>query len=179
MSGSPEQANIWGDANVYVAFDLEAENPATIEDEFGADWELVGLLDGEEGFSDTRDEDTEDHYAWGGILIRTSRRNFKWSRTFTALETNDVTDRLRWPGSTASEIVVPSGNRIESVKVAFEVIDGDETRRLISRERAEITVDGDTNENEQDIASVPFRATVYPDSDGVLFDRQDNSFTSS
>jgi hypothetical protein len=179
MAGNPDQANIWADANVYVAFDLDATDPADADTPFGGDWDLVGLLDGEEGFTEARDEDTEDHYAWGGVLIRTSRRNFKLTRSFTALETNEVTDRLRWPGSSATQILVPSGNRIERVKVAFEMEDGDEIRRLISAYQAEITVDGDVNENEQDIASVPFMVTVFPDDDGVLFNRQDNTLVAS
>lgn len=178
MSGSPDNARQWADADVYVAFDpgggLDAvTSPATVDDPFGADWDLVGLLNGEDGFTESRDEDTEDHYAWGGVLVRTSRRNFKLTRTFTALEDNAVTFRLRWPGSTSGgDIVAPSGNRIERVKVAFETRDGDTVRRLITKHEAEITVDGDVNENESDISSVPFLVTVYPDGDGVLFAEQ-------
>ena len=177
MSGEPSNARLWADADVYVAFLADTPtptNPSTIDDPFGADWDLVGLLDGEDGFTDTRNEDVTDLYAWGGILLRTSRRNFKWTRAFTAKERNDTTDRLMWPGSSSSQILVPSGNRIERVKVAFETRDGDNTYRLITAFEAEVTVNGDMNENETDIADVPFIVTVFPDSDGVLFDRQSN-----
>lgn len=180
MAGDPTNANIWADANVYVAFDLDAEIPADVDTEFGADWELVGLLNGEDGFTETRDEDTTDHYAWGGVLVRTSRKNFKLTRKFTALEANGVTDRLRWPGSTPDTIVVPNGNQIERVLVAFETTDGDITRRLITADgaEAEITVDGDVNENETDISSVPFLVTVFPADDGTLFARQSSDVIS-
>lgn len=182
MSGEPTNARLWADADVYVAFLADTPtptNPSTVSDAFGSDWELVGLLDGEDGFTDTRNEDVTDLYAWGGILLRTSRRNFKWTRTFTAKEKNFVTDRLMWPGSTPSQIVVPNGNRIERVKVAFETRDGDNTYRLITNYEAEITVDGDVNENETDIAQVTFMVTVFPSDTGVLFDRQSNVVISS
>lgn len=182
MSGSPSNARLWADADVYVAFLADTPNPtnpATIDAPFGTDWDLVGLLDGEDGFTDTRNEDVTDLYAWGSILLRTSRRNFKWTRKFTAKERNVVTDRLMWPGSSEAQIVVPSGNRIERVQVAFETRDGDNTYRLITNFEAEITVDGDLNENETDIADVSFLVTVFPSDDGVLFDRQSNIVESS
>src|SRR5690606_41721003 len=90
MAGDPTKANIWPDADVYVG-PLTATDPIDIDTPFGADWDLVGLLDGEAGFVQAREEEVEDHYAWGGILVRTSRRNFKQTITFTALEDNDVT----------------------------------------------------------------------------------------
>jgi len=72
VAGDPTNASLWTDADVYVG-PLSATNPATIDDPFGVDWGLVGLLDGDEGFSESRDEDKDDKYAWGGILVRTSR----------------------------------------------------------------------------------------------------------
>jgi hypothetical protein len=173
MSGTPANARQWADADVYVAFSLAAPNPATIEDPFGAEWDLVGLLDGDAGFTEARSEDTTDHFAWGGLLIRTSRRNYVQTHAFTALEgSNPVVDRLRYPGSTDDQIVVPSGNRIEQVKLALETIDGAITRRFITANHAEIMVSGDVTENESSIGAVPFIAKVFPTAAGVLFVRQ-------
>lgn len=169
MSGDPANASIWVDADVYVAFDLEAESPATIDDDFGVDWELVGLLDGDDGFSETRDEDVNDHYAWGGILIATSRRNFKLTKKLTPLEYNTTTRQLVYPGSATGEIIVP---RPAVVKIAFETTSGEKVRRLISRYKAELSVDGDLTVNETDVESFPLVATIFPDGDGVLFDEQ-------
>jgi hypothetical protein len=180
VSGTPENARQWADADVYVSFDLEATNPATIDDAFGVDWELVGLLDGDAGFVESRSEDTTDFFAWGGLLIRTARRNFVMTRSFTSLEASSpVVDRLRYPGSTDEEIYVPSGNRIEQVKLAFETVDRDITRRVITRNYAEVMVDGDVTESEQALSSIPFMAKIYPDGDGVLFDRQTDEVLSS
>lgn len=179
MAGDPSNARLWADADVYVSFDTEAANPADVDTPFGGDWDLVGLLDGDDGFTESRDEDVEDLFAWGGILVRTARKNFKLTRTFTALEDNETTYRLRWPGSTDDTIVVPSGAQVERVRIAFETVDGTITHRLISTYQAEITVDGDINENETELSKIPFLVTVFPNDDGELFTVQTADVTSS
>lgn len=179
MAGNPGAARLWGDADVYVSFDLEAAVPATIEAPFSAEWDLVGLLDGDTGFTESREEETADQFAWGGILMRTSRRNFKLTRSFMAYESNETTFRLRYPGSTATSIVAPSGNRIERVKIAFETRDQDITERFISAYQAEVVPDGDVVQGESEISAITFIATIYPDADGELFVRQTSEVASA
>lgn len=169
MAGDPLKANLWTDADVYVSTNLAAALPADAETAFGVDWDLVGLLDGDEGFPESRDEDTDDKFAWGGILVRTSRNHFKLTKSFTALEDNETTYSLLWPGSSATQIVVP---RPAKVLVAFETREGDKVRRLITANYAEISLDGDHGENETDLEAMTFAATIYPTGAGVLFDRQ-------
>lgn len=169
MAGDPLKANLWTDADVYISTNLSATLPADADTPFGVDWDLVGLLDGDDGFPESRDEDTDDKYAWGGILVRTSRTHFKLTKSFTALEDNDVTFSLLWPGSTATVIKVP---RPAKVLVAFETREGDKVRRLITSNYAEVTLDGDHGENETDLESATFVATIFPTADGDLFDRQ-------
>jgi hypothetical protein len=169
MAGNPANASLWADADVYVAFDLEAGLPADASTEFGAEWDLVGLLDGEAGFVETRTEEITDHYAWGGIIVRTGRRNFKLTRQFTALEYNATTRRLAWPGSAEGERVVPHP---EDILIAFEKRDDDKVHRLISAYRAECDVNGDLTENESELEKHPFVVTIFPDGDGVLFTEQ-------
>lgn len=162
MAGDVNNASLWADADVYVA-DKGTALPATATDAFGAGWELVGLLDGDDGFTEAREEDEQDHFAWGGIIVRTSRRNFKLTRTFTALEdpaVNATVRRLVYPGSSAGEIVVP---RPEQVLMAFETREGSTTRRLITAEHAECSVDGDITESEAELSKYPIVATIYPD----------------
>jgi hypothetical protein len=84
------QARLWAFADVYVSFS-DAADPANINADFGGGWDLVGLLDGDDGFTHTRDQDINDHFAWGGILIRTSRAHFKQSVKFSALEPTNPT----------------------------------------------------------------------------------------
>lgn len=169
MAGDPSNAALWADADVYIG-DTDAVDPATVNDPFGGDWELVGLLDGDDGFTENRDEDVTDHFAWGGILVRTSRKNFKFTKKFTALEDNEATRSVLWPGSTlGGELVVPRPVR---KKIAFETREGDVVRRLISAYEAEVILDGDLTENEGDLTKYPLLATIYPDGDGVLFNEQ-------
>lgn len=180
MSGNPDNVRQWADADVYVAFSTSATNPADIDTAFGAEWDLVGLLDGDAGFTETREEDTTDFYAWGGLLIRTARRQFQMRRGFTALETSSpVVDRLRYPGSTNDVIKVPGGNQIEQVKVAFEVVDRDIKRRLITYNYAEVMISGDSTESEQSISPLTFEAKIFPDASGNLFHRQTDEVLSS
>lgn len=170
MSGDTANAHIWADADVYVSFDLAAPTPTDESTAFDTDfWELVGLLDGDQGFVESRNEDVADHFAWGGILMMTSRQHFKLTRTFTAFEDNATTQRLRWPGSSATELVVP---RPERVLVAFETRSGDTVRRVITAYQAEVTPNGDLTIGEATPEAFPFLVTVYPDADGVLFTAQ-------
>lgn len=168
MAGDPTNASLWTDADVYVG-PLTAADPATVDDPFGVDWALVGLLDGDEGFTESRDEDKDDKYAWGGILVRTSRAHFKLTKSFTVLEDNATTRSLIWPGSTTSQLIVPVPERI---KMAFETREGDTVKRLITAQYAEVDVDGDIQENETDLTSYSLVATIFPTSGKVLFKRQ-------
>ena len=149
MAGDPLNANLWTEADVYVG-ELDAVDPATVTDPFGATWDLVGLLNGDNGIVESRSEDTNDIYAWGGILVRTSRNHFKLTRTFTALEDNDVTFDLRWPGSSSTQIIVPKPAK---KKVAFEVREDDRIHRVITANYAEITLNSDVTQNETDLES--------------------------
>ncbi|MFJ3812287.1 Ig-like domain-containing protein [Streptomyces sp. NPDC090073] len=176
MAGDPLKANLWTDADVYISTNLSATLPANADTPFGSEWHLVGLLDGDDGFPESRDEDTDDKFAWGGILVRTSRQHFKLTKSFTALEDNDTTYGLLWPGSTPTQIVVPRPAR---VRIAFETREGEKVRRLISAQYAEVALDGDHGENETDLESATFAATIFPTSGGVLFNRQTTPILSS
>jgi hypothetical protein len=173
MAGDPANATVWPDADVYVGA-TDAEDPADVDTAFGVDWDLVGLLDGDAGFVQARAEDETDHYAWGGILVRTTRRNFKQTVAFTLLEDNDVTRDLIWPGSSAGSLVVPRPARI---KIAFETVEGDTVKRLISAYEAEVKVNGDINDNESNLTSYQMIATIFPDTSttpATLFVEQSN-----
>jgi hypothetical protein len=176
VAGNIDNAALWADADVFVA-PLETAVPTDATTEFGVGWELVGLLDGDQGFTESRTEESAEHYAWGGILVRTSRRNFKLTMSFTALEDNDTTRDLIWPGSTATSIVVP---RPAKVMVAFELREGPIVKRLITANYAEVTVNGDITHNESSLTSYPLIATIYPDASedpAVLLTRQDGDTT--
>lgn len=168
MSGDTDNASLWTDADVYVAA-LGVATPATIDDAFPAHWQLVGLLDGDDGFSEGRSWDKSDKFAWGDILVRTARRNFKLTKKFTALERNAATEELMWPGSTVGTLVVPRPDRIQ---IGFETREGEIKRRLICAYQAEVDLDGDIDDKEGDLTKYKFIATIYPDSDGNLWTAQ-------
>lgn len=166
MAGNPLNARLWTHADVYVSFDLDAPNPADVNTAFSVDWDPVGLLDGDAGFVENREQEETDHYVWGNILVRTTRRNYKETHSFTAFEDTAITQRLYRPGSSAGEYSVPE---VESCKVAFETREGTSIKRLISKQRCEVTLNGQRTVNESGLATYPLIATVYPDGDGVLF----------
>lgn len=168
MSGDPTKASLWADADVYIGA-TDAENPADVDAVFGGDWDLVGLLDGDEGFAQQRSEDVNDHFAWGGVLVRTSRAHYKQTVMFTALEYNDVTRALIWPGSDAGEISVPRPARL---KVAFETREGDKVHRLISAFEAEVSIVDDIVDQEDDLTRYALAATIFPTAAGLLFYEQ-------
>jgi hypothetical protein len=168
MAGDPAKATIWPDADVYVA-PLGTAIPADVDTDFGAGWDLVGLLDGEQGFAQNRSEDVTDHYAWGGILVRTARKNFKSTTAFTPLEDNDVVRDLVWPDSPAGQIIRPRPKRI---LIAFELREDTTVKRLISAYQAEVSLNADIVDKEDDLTKYPLLATIFPDSDGVLFTEQ-------
>lgn len=168
MAGDPNNASLWADADVYVGDPATSVLPATGGDPFDASWDLVGLLDGDEGYTTGREwGGNDDFYAWGGLLVRTSRRQFKLTKKFTALEDNATTRALVWPGSAAGEISVP---KIGQIWLAFELREGTTVKRAITRNYAEVDVDGDVKEGEADLTKFPLIATIYPDANGVLFD---------
>lgn len=168
MSGTPANASLWADADVYIA-PLGSTLPVDAATPFSAAWTLVGLLDGDAGFEENRDVDVKDHFAWGGILVATTRSKFKMTKKFTVLEDNVQTRALIWPGSTATTIVVP---KPVDVMVAFETRNGGKVKRMITRSRAQVDVDGKIADNETDMTAIDLVATIYPDAAGVLFDVQ-------
>lgn len=174
MAGDPNQAAVWANADVYVGA-LDATDPTDGAD-FGGEWDLVGLLDGEDGFSESMSQDSTDHFAWGGILVATTRKNFKLTRSFTALEDNETVYDLIYPGHTLTfdgeggytgDLPVPDFGA--KFKVAFQTRSGDTIKRVISKNYAQVDERGDSTEGEDDLAKRPITVAIYPDDQGLLF----------
>jgi len=160
MSGDTTKVNLWADADVYVAA-IGAPVPADASTPFSGAWTLVGLLDGDQGFEESRSEDVKDHFAWGGILVATTRSKFKLEKKFTVLEDNVQTRALIWPGSTSTSTIVPVPT---DILIAFETRRGGIVRRKITSNRAQVTVDGGIKDDETDMTAVTLVATIFPDS---------------
>lgn len=180
MAGNPTNVKIWEDADVRVLKPSAITSgdtisdmlPATIADPFDADWLLVGLLDGGDGFGEKRDWDETEHTAWGYGLIKVSSRNFKMTRTFTALEENEVTEFLYSPGDTATVVKVA---KPANVYLAFET-----TSDLAEKQRRITTVPSrvvapESNRDEEKLASKEFTCNIFPNATKELFFKQQSA----
>jgi hypothetical protein len=177
--GNPDNARAWRNAIVYIAFAIAGvfpEPPETLNDEFGEGWDAVGLLDGGQGFTTGRTSTRSTESAWGNIQIADLESGVTTTKTFTALETNPTIDRLEH-----IEDGVQYQRGPERVKIGFETYDTGRgiKQRRISKNEAEVRINGDTTEGESQSERHPFIATIFPDTDSGLFLIQRGLVTSS
>lgn len=171
MAGDPTKVDFWSGADVYIA-PTGSTVPTDLTTAWDAAWKAVGLLDGDEGFTTARDVTTEDHYAWGGILVKTTKSKHKRSVTFVMLEDNAVTFGLVNPGSTrtttlgvtTSTIKVPTPDEF---MIGFEMNEGSFRKRRWTK-RA--TVESVAEIKEAENAPTVYQATVvlYPEADKTI-----------
>lgn len=175
MSGNPTNAAVWGGADVLIApigTALPVGNAA-----FGVGWEYVGLLDGGQGFEESIEQDSTDHTAWGYGVIATTYGNTKVTKTFTALEENEVVMGLVYDvsGMTFDDVAgtyegdLAVRDNTSRVLVAFVTTSGDTERRMITKNYATIAATGAGSESEESLQSKTFEVTIVPDSNQVLY----------
>lgn len=173
MAGDPTNAALWQNADVYIA-PVGTTEPSDVVTAWDAAWEPVGLLDGSEGFVESRDADTSEHYAWGGILVKKTKSKHQRNIKFVALEDNDVVFELVNPGSersddgsglTTSTVKVPRNN---DFAIGFEVRDGDKVMRR-SVKRATVEEVGDVTFSEEDLTIYEVTVALYPEGDGTIY----------
>lgn len=183
MAGNPLAVDIWDNADVWIhrstkdngtAWTLDEIKPSSVDQEFdavsGAEWELVGLLNGEDGFPETVEFDESSYNAWGYGEILKSFRNRRLERKFTALERNAVTSYLESPGDTDQYVIDAKPAR---VFIAFETrTDDGKVKRRITTVPATVKSGGRTD-NEQDMASVEYTCSIFPDSQKRRFLKQE------
>ena len=176
MAGNPANVKIWEDADVRILkpSDITAPDtfssliPTNVTAAWDDAWLLAGLLDGSDGFGESREWDETEHTAWGYGLIKVSSRNFKMTRKFTALEANEVTDYLYSPGDTATKVIVA---KPAYVYLGFETTADDASKeRLITTMPARVTAP-ESNRNEEDLASREFTCNIFPNTAKELFHR--------
>ncbi|HEY9314635.1 hypothetical protein [Williamsia sp.] len=178
MAGNPDNAILFSEADVYIlrrnklgAGQTVADfMPESSTDPFSEEWDLVGLLNGDDGFGEEREWDETDHSAWGYGVIKVGSRNFAMTRSFTALEPeNDTNSYLYSPGDTSTHVRVAQP---AEEYIAFETRGDDgKTRRLVTTRPARITAPSKT-QNEADLASLEFSARIFPNSNKELFLKQ-------
>lgn len=178
MSGNVDNARLWANADVYIDPSGTAAIPADVETEWGTGWNLVGLLDGEEGFTETRDQETTDLFAWGGILVRRTKTKYVRSLGFVALEDNETVFSLVNPGSPAPTVDGGSGlttrkiqvPKPKKIKAGFELRENDRVkRRFTETSWAELSEVDERTESETALAVYTVTLVLYPDADGNLY----------
>ncbi|NYI06069.1 hypothetical protein FHU37_003012 [Allostreptomyces psammosilenae] len=140
-------------------------------------WKAVGLLS-EDGATESREEDTSDFFAWGGMLVRTRKSRHKRTITVTCLEDNLTVFGLVNPGST---VTTTGGVNTRAVRVptrekmafVLELTDGNVTRRR-HIPTAEVTEVGEVTLSDSELTAYALTITIYPDADGLLFYDIDN-----
>lgn len=174
MSGDTKNAALWADADVFIDFSGTAADPSDTFTALASGWEAVGLLDGGEGMEESRDEDSSEHYAWGGVIVRKTRSKHKRTVKFVALEDNPTTFRLTNPGSVreapdANDVVVSTVKvpRYEDFRVLFEVREGDVVRRRM----ADATIEeiGSIKAGEEEPEVFEITVLILPETDGTLW----------
>lgn len=180
MAGNPNNVSLWDEADVYVLFPEDIAAGETIEDYFPTtaeadwpeEWKIAGLLDGGAGFEESRDRDSTKHPAWGYGAILTSFKDAEYERTFTCLEDNPTTGRLKSNNDTATDVVVSTHT---PAFLGFETRDRrGKVRRRITRRAADVVFNGGT-ENDSDLDAAEFTAMIYPDDEKRVFFKQDEN----
>lgn len=174
MAGDTANADLWANADVYIA-PTGTTGPSDVTTPYAAGWSAVGLLDGAEGLTETRDHDSNEFFAWGGVLVKKTKSKFKRTIKFVALEDNETVFGLVNPGSTrtkddttgltTSVVKVPQSAEFA---ISFEVRDGDKIKRRTVL-RADVEEIGDIKEGEEDLTVYEITVTLYPEADGTLY----------
>lgn len=175
MSGNPDLAAVWGGADVLVAPVGTAIPVAGAA--FAGAWEFVGLLDGGQGFEEAIEQDSTDHNAWGYGVIATTYGNTKVTKTFTALEENEVVMGLVYDisGMTFDDVAgtyvgdLAVRDNTSRVLVAFVTTSGDIERRMITKNYATVAATSAGTESEESLASKGFTVTIVPDENRKLY----------
>lgn len=171
MAGDTDNPRLWEGADLYVA-PVGTTAPTDVATPWAVAWKAAGLLS-EDGASESRDQDSTDHYAWGGILVRTTKSKHKRQIKVTCLEDNLVVFGLTNPGSTAA---TAAGVTTRTVKVpksdprsfGLELRDGEVTKRRLLP-KGEVEEVGEVTLSDSELQAFELTITIYPAADGTLY----------
>lgn len=94
-----DNIHIWKNAEVYISAVGVTDPKAEADGTFGDDWLQVGMLADGSSIGQERDADRTEVLGWASQLIDSDQKFKKDTRTFTALEDNEVVWSLMWPNS--------------------------------------------------------------------------------
>lgn len=168
MAGNPENVDIWSGADVFFDFTRTAPEPTDLTTPWGELWVPAGLLNGDDGMTTTTDESSEDHFAWGGLLIRTTYGQHKRSVTVAMLEDNAITFELINPGESTrtvadgvitDEIYVTERRKL---RMGLELRDGNKIKRRVIP-TVELGERPEIQEAENTMTQYNVSLNIYPD----------------
>ena len=169
--GTTANPRIWVDSTVYAGA-VGTTAPADVTTSLNAAFKNLGFVT-EDGFEEQREQDSKDHHASGGFLIRTTRSKHKRSFKVTTLESNEFAFPLINPGSTQStttglttrDVYVP-----ESYERAFvlEQTDGAYKRR-IHIARGEVVDVAPVKAGDEDMVMFELTINIYPSAAGLFY----------
>lgn len=174
MAGNPENVDIWSGADVFFDFTRTAPAPTDLTTAWDALWIPAGLLNGDDGMTESRDESSEDHFAWGSILVRTTFGQHKRTVSVVMLEDNATVFELINPGDSTrtvadgvitSEVYVPQRRKL---RMGLELKDGAKTKRRII-ETVELGEVAEVQSAENTMQQYNATLSVYPDGAGKLW----------
>jgi len=179
-AGIPASTTVLSITNLTTAeLSANATASASVTAEIGGTngWSYIGLLDGGQGFEEGVEVTSTDHEAWGYGVVATTYKGQKTTKTFTALEENSTVMDLVYDtaGMTFDDVAgtyvgdLATKDFTERVRVAFVTTSGDIEKRFISKNYATIAATAAGTESEEALQSKGFTATVYPDTNRVLW----------
>ena len=175
MSGTATNASLWANADVYIGA-VNALGPINCVQTYSGTWSAVGLLDGDEGFAMTGENETNETYAWGSVLVKRTKSKHKRTVKFVMLEDNATTFSLLNPGSTSTtssglttrSVKAPVGGSAGEFAISFHLQDGYNVKRRTCS-RATVAEVGEIKDSESGVTAYEVTVLLYPDSNGVLY----------
>jgi hypothetical protein len=177
MSGDPANValRVFAEADVLLYDNPTLDPgdvPTAVTDPFDVSstkWEFLGLLVGDAGIEQSRKWDETDIPAWGYGVIIVASKDFSHTTTVSALEDNPTVEKILWPGSTATTIVVPHPlNAFFAVEK--RTADG-KVNRLISKFPGRFWSET-ISDKEGDAQPRAISVRVFPNADRELYDAQ-------
>ena len=169
--GDTANPRIWTDSLVYAGA-VGTTAPTDTSTSLNAAYKDLGLVT-EDGLTITQEQEVKDHYASGGIPVRSTFSKEKRTFKFVALEDNQYVFPLVNPGSTQS---TSTGTTTRVVKTktpnpmsfVFQQTDGSYKRRLHIA-KGEVTDVAEIKASDADMQMFEITVTVYASAAGVYY----------
>lgn len=174
MADVADRVHIWKNAEVYISI-VGAEDPkAEADGTFGDDWLQVGILADGSSIGQERDADRTEIMGWSSQLIATDQKFKKDTRTFTALEDNEVVWSLMWPNSDYPEADTPTvvlAPQDAQRYIGFRTTDQHGNVHVeVSRLEANI-YPSSMDKADDGASTTEFTSEIRKDADGALYDK--------